>query len=373
MGFRFFKRLSILPGVQLNLSKSGGSVSVGPQGAKLTLGTSGGRVTFGMPGTGLFYTTNFSLGKLGKLFGRSSGPAEPQESTSTSPPADATPSMQPATPAEKQKAITSAPEKLPPDFFEQLSSPDDQKELAAGCQTLANGDEEGALIHLRKAIHLADGAFLAGVLALKTGQLSEAVQYLSAAASQTLELGRYLSQYGVAATLSLAITEELSVHVGADIRGVLLALAEAYQAQDKRSEAVTCLERLRQLEPGDVVVSLSLAELLMDDAETPTKESCQRVVQLIEGVENDAEVHTALLLYKAKALRLLGLLDAAQEVLNGALKRKRDRSEDLLRALRYERALVYEGQGASRKARAELEKLYAEAPEYEDVKARLGL
>lgn len=30
MGFRFFKRLNILPGVTLNLSKSGGSVSVGP-------------------------------------------------------------------------------------------------------------------------------------------------------------------------------------------------------------------------------------------------------------------------------------------------------------------------------------------------------
>lgn len=56
MGFRFFKRLNILPGVQLNLSKGGGSVSVGPQGAKMTLGTSGGRVTFGLPGTGLFYS-----------------------------------------------------------------------------------------------------------------------------------------------------------------------------------------------------------------------------------------------------------------------------------------------------------------------------
>ena len=64
MGFRFFKRIGLTKGVTLNLSKSGGSVSVGPQGAKLTLGPQGARVTLGIPGTGLFYTTNFSLGFL---------------------------------------------------------------------------------------------------------------------------------------------------------------------------------------------------------------------------------------------------------------------------------------------------------------------
>jgi len=46
---------------------------------------------------------------------------------------------------------------------------------------------------------------------------------------------------------------------------------------------------------------------------------------------------------------------------------------ELLRALRYERALVYETLGKRRQARAELGKLYAEAPDYEDVAAGLGL
>jgi tetratricopeptide (TPR) repeat protein len=343
MGFRFFKRLNILPGVQLNLSKSGGSVSIGPQGAKLTLGSSGGRVTFGMPGTGLFYTTNFSLGKLGKLFGQSSGPTESEEFPPASPP---------------EETIS--------------STPHEQNDFTAGCQALSNGDEENALIHLQNATHLADGAFLAGVLALKKGRLSEAISYLSVAAAREHELGQHLSQHGIAATLSLEITEELAAHVGPNMRGVLLALTEAHQAQNQKAEAVACLERLRQMEPSDIVVNLSLAELLMDD-EAPTKEVCQRVVQLTEGVENDSAVHTALLLYKAKGLRRLGLLEAAQEILTGALKKKKDRSVDLLRVVRYERALVYEGQGENRKARTELEKLYAEAPEHEDVKARLGL
>ena len=78
-------------------------------------------------------------------------------------------------------------------------------------------------------------------------------------------------------------------------------------------------------------------------------------------------------MYKARALRGLGLLDAARETLTDALRRKKGRSEELLRALRYERALVYEDLGKLRRARAELEKLYAEAPDYGDVETRLGL
>lgn len=123
---------------------------------------------------------------------------------------------------------------------------------------------------------------------------------------------------------------------------------------------------------NDVVVKLSLAELLLvtnpDDNET-----CKRVVQLAEDIENETPIHATLLLYKARALKALGLLDAAKDTLNIAIRRKKDRSEELLRAIRYERALVYEALGNHRKARAELEKIYAEDPSYEDVEARLGL
>lgn len=61
MGFRFQKRLKILPGVSLNFSKSGVSTSVGPRGAKVTLGHGKIRETVGIPGTGISYTTTSSL------------------------------------------------------------------------------------------------------------------------------------------------------------------------------------------------------------------------------------------------------------------------------------------------------------------------
>jgi tetratricopeptide (TPR) repeat protein len=197
--------------------------------------------------------------------------------------------------------------------------------------------------------------------------------------------------------MSLPITDEVSAHVGPDLRGVLLGLVEVYQRQERWEDAIACLERLQRLEPDDVVVKLSLAELLLDarpgdktnrqesrfgraggtpegrEPGTASVNVCRKVVRLAEGIENETPVHTALLLYKARALRGLGLLDAARETLTGALRRRKGRSEELLRALRYERALVYEDLGQRRRARSELEKLYAEDPDYEDVAARLGL
>ncbi|MBS0374915.1 MAG: DUF4236 domain-containing protein [Proteobacteria bacterium] len=56
MGFRFSRRIRVLPGVRINLSKSGVSTSVGTRGAWLTFGKRGTRATVGLPGTGISYT-----------------------------------------------------------------------------------------------------------------------------------------------------------------------------------------------------------------------------------------------------------------------------------------------------------------------------
>jgi hypothetical protein len=56
MAFRFRRRVSIIPGLRVNLSKSGASLSLGHRGAWLTIGPRGQRVTVGAPGTGLYWT-----------------------------------------------------------------------------------------------------------------------------------------------------------------------------------------------------------------------------------------------------------------------------------------------------------------------------
>ncbi|HEY2835896.1 MAG TPA: DUF4236 domain-containing protein [Rhizomicrobium sp.] len=67
MGFRFQKRLNILPGVRINLSKSGASTSLGPRGADVNIGRSGVTTNAGIPGTGLSYRSK--VGGTGGKFG----------------------------------------------------------------------------------------------------------------------------------------------------------------------------------------------------------------------------------------------------------------------------------------------------------------
>ena len=55
--FRFRKTISVLPGVHVNLSKTGISTSVGGKGATLNVGHGKRMVTLGIPGTGLSYRT----------------------------------------------------------------------------------------------------------------------------------------------------------------------------------------------------------------------------------------------------------------------------------------------------------------------------
>lgn len=62
MGWRFRKSIKIMPGVRINLSKSGISTSVGPRGAKVTFGPNGTYVNAGIPGTGLYTREKISGG-----------------------------------------------------------------------------------------------------------------------------------------------------------------------------------------------------------------------------------------------------------------------------------------------------------------------
>ena len=56
MGWRYRRRLRIIPGVTLNVGRRGTSVSIGGRGAHVTYGRRGKRATIGLPGAGLSYT-----------------------------------------------------------------------------------------------------------------------------------------------------------------------------------------------------------------------------------------------------------------------------------------------------------------------------
>lgn len=342
MAFRFFRRKKLFPGVSLNLSKSGASLSFGPRGAKVTVGPRGVRKTVGLPGTGVYWTEHSGYGKSGR------------SRTSASP------------------APTVRPEdRLSLGFFKRLITPQSEEDFVDGMRQFVLGNENAALRHFRKATDLADAAFMAGVLSLKQERFGDAETFLSEAKRKQARLGHHVAKYGIQAAASLVITEEVTALIGPDVRGLLLALSEVHQHRGRPDAAVTDLRQLHRRDPDDVVVRLSLAEILTE--ESGKRRSYQSVVRLAEGIENESEIHAALLLHKATALRRLGVLTAARDLLTATLRRRKNRSDELLRALRYERALTYEKLGHERRARRDLEKLYAEVPDYEDVAKRLGL
>jgi tetratricopeptide (TPR) repeat protein len=344
MAFRFFRRMKIAPGVSVNLSKSGASMSFGPRGAKVTVGPRGVRKTVGLPGTGAYYTTHRGYGRSASRRSRQAAP--------------------PPTPTPRPE------DRLSLGFFRRLLTPEGEEQFVDGMREFVRGNEAAALRHLSQSQKMADAAFMAGVLSLKRKQIDRAEQFFKTARSRQNGLGRYFEKYGIQAAAAISITDDVAAVISADRRGVLLALAEIYQHQGRWRDAAGLLKQLHRREPDDVVVRLALAELAVEEA--GDKRSCQTAVKLAQGIENESEVHAGLMLYKGMALHRLGLSTAARDTLTAALRRKKDRSDELRRAIRYQRALVYEELGQHKRYRSELGKVYAEDPGYEDVAARLG-
>jgi hypothetical protein len=54
---RVFRRVRVLPGVSVNLSKSGPSLTLGVRGAHITFGQRRITRTVGVPGSGIYFTS----------------------------------------------------------------------------------------------------------------------------------------------------------------------------------------------------------------------------------------------------------------------------------------------------------------------------
>lgn len=345
MGFRFFKRIKLLPGVHLNLTKRGASVSAGPRGAKVTVGTSGVRGTVGLPGTGLYYTTKLTNKKR-----KSKGRAGKQR-------VDAPP--------------TARADKLTMGFFRRLITPKDEEHLVDGCRALIQGNHAEALKLFRQGAELPDCAFLAGMLSLDAGRYEDARGYLNTAVANASQLGKRIAKWDAELTVSLAITPEITAHLAPSKPGALLALIELDQELGDLDAALQHSVALARTLPDDPLAKLSQAELLWEQDAWQSKSRARRILNIAKDTTNDSALHGALLLYRARALRALGLLEESRDQLTAVLRRTKDRPPDLLQAARFERALAYEALGQGSKSRKEFAKVYAEDPEYPGVAERV--
>lgn len=226
-------------------------------------------------------------------------------------------------------------------YSQRLFTPRDEQAFVDGCLAIIHGQDMEALLHLRKAIHLADGAFLAGLTALKLDHDEEAEEYLRSAAGKQCELTRHFSKYGLTASVKLSLIDELATEVEPDLRGVLLALIRTCTRQANWHEALAYSKELYRLEPHDPCVKLALADALMK-ASHEGRESYTQVIELTEDIENDSAVAAALLLERARALRRTRRHGEAREILVGLLFCKENRTTEFLDAVHHEENLLKE-------------------------------
>lgn len=78
MGFRFRKRFRIIPGLALNVSKTGASLSIGGHGLTANLSRQGVQETVGLPGSGVSYRTRRRRGTSHRSSGRRAIPQAPR-------------------------------------------------------------------------------------------------------------------------------------------------------------------------------------------------------------------------------------------------------------------------------------------------------
>lgn len=369
MSIRFFRRVKIAPGISLNFSKSGPSVSFGPRGAKVTAGRRGLRRTVGLPGTGLYYTENRRW--EGGRKEESSSPK--RESGARAGHAREAERAREAEQPPRRADMGGVEKNLNLGFFQRLFTPEDEKTLVDGLKEFVRGDEAAALELLEQADHIVDARFMAGFIALKLGDHAKAAEHLRRSVEGGGEIGTYFGKYGLHVAFYLPITEHVRAAIEPSVRGALLALVECEQELGDMSRAASDARRLLDMNEEDPAALLSLVELLIEtdgsqgDGSQVDGSQLKEVVKLTSSVENESEIHAALLYYKGLALQKLQMPTAARDAFTKGIRRKKNRSEELLRAIRYRRALVYRQLGRASRARAEMEKLYAEDPDYEDV------
>ena len=140
--------------------------------------------------------------------------------------------------------------------------------------------------------------------------------------------------------------------------------------QGQLQKGIPILKRLNKESPEDLVVILSLAELLLESKpDATTLDDLDRLCYL---EVNDHPVEVAIHLMRARVLMEKGMPTAARVVATFALRKKKNRPAELLRALRVLRAGAYEGEGKRSQARKEWQKLHAQDPNQRDVAEALN-
>jgi hypothetical protein len=194
---RLWRRVKVAPGVSINFSKSGPSLSVGPRGAKMTFGRHGVRQTLGLPGTGLYATRQLSS----------------RPPRSANPPGVGSPSVTPSTSGPEPTELVAHA-----DGVDAAAAPDDEIVLSFGFATVV-GLVFGVVLLI---VGLPTGqALTGGVLAGVAGIVYEGLAHHHpgpAKAVVAVTVGLISIATAVVAALSIAVVAGALVGLGSSGR-----------------------------------------------------------------------------------------------------------------------------------------------------------
>jgi tetratricopeptide (TPR) repeat protein len=326
MAFRYRKSIKIMPGVKLNLSKTGVSTSIGRRGATVNLGRGRVKSTIGVPGTGMSYSKSTS------------------KNTNT----------RNAAAVRQQTARASQP-KIPKD---------DKRVLDA--ISSANIAELDEIARKGKSEHALPAGMLAGLIANETNPAwaRQMLEWVWAQGHDPAEY-RLVKTYLSSTRLPIQITPEIEIDEALGRNLVGLMLAEWKQSDGDLPGAIDIVE---QLEPT-AAAALSLAELDI------ALRRWDDVVELTDGLANSDDVSALLLIFRGTALRELGHHESARLAFKEALRARSRSREVRFRAL-VERALTFHAEGKLGLARKDLDRIRAEDASYPglaDALTALGL
>ena len=324
VSLRIRKSFQVVPGVRLNVSKTGVGVSVGPRGARYSIHSSGRQtrsVRTGIPG--VYFQDQRRVGQ-----GRSTGASAPRDASAAAP-------AKPGLFAPKgEKALYAAVLSGNPQLVAQSGLDHEDVRLPAYSLAgfmMAEDDPQVARTLLVQAFALGDPA-----------EHAFTQKYLQVVIDIDISFGVTAHQY-----------------LGRDAVGLILA--ELHQEQGEYQEA---LDVLSQLHPSTVVM-VSVADVLTEGG------AISQVIELTDGIRNEDDMTALLCAFRGRALRLQGHHDAAHEALKEALKSKSRHAAIRHEALS-ERAENYLAQGKRALARKDMERIYAEDSTYPGLEEALA-
>ena len=344
MGYlRARRSVKLGPGLKMNVTKRGMSMTVGTRGAHYTASTTGRRTsTVGLPGSGISYVDSHGGSRRSSGGKRTAAPA----------PSEPRPSI-------KVKR---------PGLFASAS----EKRFAAGVKAYVGGETDAALALFRESSDRDDrnrtsaDDLMCGILYLTVKEQPQeaAVFFERVVASANPLPDKLIRTYVPGLQFGVELTNDLRVMSPPSSELAVEMLARAYGELDRTDEAIGLLQKLHDLHPDEPWIILQLCIYHAQLSEW------DEIVHLAAPVSNQDDLTCSVVNARIEALVKQGFNDAAYESSKDALRSKK-RIPGVLHEARYLRAEALTGLGKAAQARAELEKVYAEDPDYKDVAARL--